>query len=107
MTRQELTDSMQATFDNCLAILKKKNADYASEEDAFKNFRMAELVGINYLHAIILRIADKVARITNCLDKEVAVSDETVADTIDDAINYLGILKAGLLERNKQNKEKP
>jgi len=44
----------------------------------------------------MVRILDKMARISNLMHKEAKVKDETVLDTIADAINYLAILLAWL-----------
>ena len=79
--------------------MEKKNSDYATGDDAFKNFRMAQLVGVSPDRAILVRVADKIARIANLLDKEAQVKDEAITDTLLDVINYLGILKAMLEEK--------
>lgn len=57
---------------------------------------MVELSGIcSTEKGILVRLSDKMSRITNLIEGgEAAVSDETVVDTIEDAINYLAILKA-------------
>ena len=95
-SRSQLVDSVDKTFTECLEILKIKNHDYAGEEDSYKNFRFAELVGLSVERAILVRMSDKLARISNCLDKDVKVKDETVSDTLSDLINYTAILKAYL-----------
>jgi hypothetical protein len=74
--------------------MRAKNQDYAGDKDPFKNFRYAEMVGVDVERAILVRMSDKLARISNCLDKEVQVKDETVNDTLSDLINYTAILKA-------------
>jgi len=94
MKGNSLHKSMRETFDKCIDISIKKNADYASDADPFKNFRMSEMVGVEPCKAIIIRITDKLSRISTLLDKEADVSDESIYDTIYDMINYLAILKA-------------
>lgn len=89
-----LLENVRETYDKGLAIIEKKNADYAGAGDPFKNFRSASVVGIAPDRAILVRTLDKLARISNLLDKPPAVADEAVEDTILDAINYLAILKA-------------
>jgi hypothetical protein len=86
--------SMSATFDRCLSIAAAKNADYAASEDVFRNFKRAEMVGVSVERGILVRLTDKVCRIANLLDKEPDVAEERVVDSIEDAINYLAILKA-------------
>lgn len=94
MTNKELIEHIDETFDKCLQIARKKNKDYAKDHDAFHNFRHSELVGVDPDRAILVRISDKMARISNLLNKDESVKDETVEDTLDDVINYTAILKA-------------
>ena len=94
VTRDMLTAEISETFTYCLALMQKKNKDYAKEEDAFANFRLSEMVGVGPERANLVRVADKLARISNLLDKSNDVSDESVEDTINDVINYMAILKS-------------
>lgn len=90
-----LLDSLEATFKACLDTARKKNADYAGDNsDPFKNFKNATVVGVSVERGIMVRLMDKMSRVSNLLEKEAQVKDEAVEDTIDDAINYLAILKA-------------
>ena len=88
--------SLEQTFKKNLETAKLKNFDYAGDGDPFKNFEMSRIVGVNPDRAILVRVMDKISRISNLLDREGVVLDEKVTDTIDDAINYLAILKAML-----------
>lgn len=94
MNKGEFFEDLNATFAACLEISHKKNADYAGDADPFKNFRMSEQVGVDPARAILVRISDKLSRISNLLDREAEVKDERLEDTICDMINYLAILKA-------------
>lgn len=91
-----LHNHMKDTFDLCLAISIQKNADYAGDEDPLANFRACQSFGVPMVRGIMVRLSDKMARIGNLLDKEASVKDEKIADSIDDAINYLAILKYAL-----------
>lgn len=91
-----LIADMRDTFASCLLIAELKNRDYSSGEDQFQNFRRSTMVGVPTDRAILVRLTDKLARISNLLDKENEVVDEKLDDTIMDAINYLAILKAWL-----------
>lgn len=104
MERQELLGIANATFQSCLATLDRKNADYAHDaEDALRNFKAVEFFKLtNMPTGVAVRLCDKFMRICNLLSAEAQVKDEKVTDTIDDAINYLVILKASLFERDNQ-----
>jgi len=95
MTKQkELLKDLKDTFSECLEIARRKNSDYAGCDDAYKNFRSVEVLGIRVETGIITRLMDKITRVSNLLDKEAKVKDEKIEDTINDAINYLAILKS-------------
>jgi len=94
MTSDELLDNMSDRFARCLEISQRKNADYAGDADPFANFRMSSMVGVDPRRAILVRITDKLSRISRLLDHEPAVADEPIQDSIDDAVNYLAILGA-------------
>lgn len=96
MTRKEFIQNIENTYSDAVKILRKKNADYANSGNPFKNFEFAKLVGIGVERAILVRMSDKFARISNLVDKENEVKDETVSDTLEDLINYTAILKAYL-----------
>ena len=98
MTRQQLLHHIEKLYERGLTIIAAKNADYAADQDAFKNFRSAEVVGVAPDRAILVRVMDKLSRVGNLLDKEADVKDESVDDTILDAINYLAILHAYLVD---------
>lgn len=104
MTREEFVKNLEDTYKKCLETVKIKNQDYAGDGDPWANFRLAKLLHIDVERAILLRIADKIARISNLIDKPPAVTDEKMEDTIEDCINYLAILKA-YREHGKMDKE--
>jgi hypothetical protein len=64
-------------------LMEKKNADYASEDDPYANFRMFGLVGI------VVRLGDKLARLKTFTERgSFKVQDEQLHDTLLDIINY-------------------
>lgn len=101
MTHDELLSSIRKTHDDGLQLIVTKNKDYAKAHDAFSNFRHSELIGVAPERAILVRIMDKMARIGNCVGRPTEVSDETIEDTLLDAVNYLCILKAYLENERK------
>lgn len=99
MKTVEFLNLLEDNFRRGMEIIEKKNHDYATDTDPWKNFKFAELVGIGVDRAILVRVSDKLARISNLLDKEAKVADEKVEDTVLDAINYLNILLVYLQSR--------
>jgi hypothetical protein len=102
-------DFMRTTFDRCLAISKAKSNDYAGKEHPFKNFALVAELGLCSTEVgIVVRIGDKISRLSTLIRKpdQRSVVDETIQDTIDDAINYLAILGAYLAAlKERRNKE--
>ncbi len=94
MTQEQFIANIENTYNTGVGIIKVKNQDYANSANPFRNFESASVVGIGVERAILLRVLDKLSRIGNLIDKEPAVTDEKMEDTIVDAINYLAILKA-------------
>jgi len=94
--------------DDTLIALKetliKKNHDYAGE-DALSNFhrvpKIARLLGIDFsrdYHYPLLMSILKFDRLQNLLSSNKTPNNESITDSIDDAINYLLLMKATLLD---------
>lgn len=94
MTQQEFFNNIEESYARGLRLIKQKNADYATFQDPFKNFSFASILGVSPERALLVRVSDKLARISNLLDKGPEVKDETLDDTILDCCNYLAILMA-------------
>jgi hypothetical protein len=75
-------------FVRCLALARRKNADYAGAADPLKNFRRHGSYGV------AVRLDDKICRVATLLEsgKDPQVNDESVEDTCLDIINYAWIL---------------
>lgn len=76
----------------CVETARRKNQDYASSADPFKNFRAAEQLGISTETGFLVRMGDKLARVGNLLQRDAAVKDESISDTLKDLSNYALIL---------------
>lgn len=94
MSDNLLLRSLTRTFKTCLDIAEKKNSDYATQDDPFKNIRMCEALGIPAETGLLVRMCDKFSRLSTIQGKEAQVAEESYDDTIIDFINYLAILKA-------------
>jgi hypothetical protein len=94
MTKQVFLENIQETYRKGLELIKAKNADYAGDEDPFKNFRSAVIAGVDPKTAILVRMLDKIARLGNLLGGRKNKVDERLEDTLLDIINYSAILKA-------------
>lgn len=101
MSKETFLTRAKATFEKCFSVLEKKNADYGADSDPFKNFRMSVQVKVEPARGILVRLSDKVSRVSNLLDKEPAVVSESIHDTIEDAINYLVILDNLIAEQEE------
>lgn len=95
MNRDQFVDHLKGTYAEALAIVHVKNKDYGADANPFKNFTLVSHLGIPVQIGILTRFADKVARISNLIQNDKpAVVNESLDDTILDAINYLAILRA-------------
>lgn len=93
---QEFLRRLETTFVECNKILRSKNADYAGEAtvDPFRNLRLIEVVTsgrVSTQDGILVRMCDKLQRAANLVVQASHVADESIEDTMRDAINYLAI----------------
>lgn len=79
-------------------IMRKKSADYATEEDPLANFRRFGALGF------VCRLDDKLSRLGNFVKRGVFdVEDESLADTLLDLVNY-SVLLAFFVAEEKAKK---
>ncbi len=92
-------------YDNNVQISSRKNSDYAGEDDPFANFRVCEALGIPAEVGLLVRMTDKLSRISNLIKPGVTakVADESVLDTLADLANYSMILRMYLENKNEKN----
>lgn len=96
---QEVTQRMCET-------VNRKNRDYSGDgaQDAFKNFRVSEVLGIIPTDAgMLVRITDKIARLSNLLTQENNVKDEKMEDTLLDLAAY-SIIMYIYVKHEQENK---
>jgi hypothetical protein len=87
---------IDAVFKECSDLCDKKNEDYASPDDFYKNFRLVETIGIPVWVGIITRFLDKFSRLTGFVKRymttgKLHVQHECIEDTFLDGINYLAL----------------
>lgn len=83
--------------DKARKLIEDKNKDYSGKdgEDPFKNFRLCENLSIcSSQQGIVVRMLDKVSRLSNLTKHDSFVENESFDDTIVDLINYAVLLSA-------------
>ena len=99
MEKKEFKEQFRDTLDNMYNIMENKNADYA-KTDPFGNFRLVETLWITSVEkGILVRMCDKMSRISTLIDQKAEVKDEAIEDTLEDLANYSIILKLYLKYR--------
>jgi hypothetical protein len=102
MDRHDYITHHRELCDEARALSIAKNHDYTGDADnPFANFERVEALGIcGTATGFLVRITDKVSRLaTFARHQRLAVADESVRDTIVDAINYLALLSAWVESR--------
>lgn len=105
--REILFDLHERLCQKGLEVMYAKNHDYAQCNDPYRNFRLAENLGVSPLLGILIRMGDKLARAAGFAATGVLkVKDESIDDTLVDIINYT-VLFSGMLkeEQEKQRKD--
>lgn len=86
--------------------MEAKAHDYSGDADCNRNIKACEVVGIaTAKQGVLIRLLDKLSRISNLLKAEARVKDESIDDTIGDARNYLAILQHLIMDE-RTNAEK-
>lgn len=98
---EDLVASVEKTYEQGLGLIKTKNQDYAGNGDPFQNFNACSIVNVSAEKALLVRMTDKMTRISNLLDRPAKVNDEKITDTLVDLCNYAAILKA-LIESKQE-----
>ena len=98
MTNEKFLEEIKNNFKEAYNLVCLKNKDYSKIGDPFSNFRSSLLINVDPRRAILIRICDKIARISNLLDKESSVKDDPITDDLLDCLNYFNILKVWLDE---------
>ncbi len=103
MNRNNFIRALERNFEAGLALMISKNADYANEVDSFANFKRSELVKVPVERGILVRVEDKISRISNLLDTEPEVKDEDLEQTVIDTMNYFNILLTYIQQKGAED----
>jgi hypothetical protein len=108
MNTTELLQFHKEICEHAHKLVEKKNKDYSGEsgETPFLNFNACELIGICSTETgFLVRWLDKLVRVSNLIKSgHLHVEDETLLDTLADAVNY-PILFAAYLESKKPGQQ--
>ena len=98
MNRNQFLEYDKKISELAHSLMERKNDDYANSDYAFANFKHSEIAGVPMSLGVIVRMTDKLSRISNLIRKggTGAVVDESLLDNIMDIKNYAGLL-AGIL----------
>jgi hypothetical protein len=90
-----LEEDCSKIFRSCVELISKKNNDY-SGGGKFEGFLLSSNIsGVDVVPSLMVRLGDKIGRLKSLLgDNYQLVKEESIEDTIKDAINYLAILHA-------------
>ncbi len=102
MTTEQFLSKIKEYQEKGFTLIKNKNSDYAGIDNPFKNFNACNAVNVSAEVGILVRMMDKICRAGNLINKEAAVKDEKIEDTLIDLANYSYILLS-ILE-DKKNK---
>lgn len=82
----------EMVIDEARELVARKNADYAGEKDFLANFRMAKMMGLKPSQGVLLRMSDKFSRVCQLTQKDAAVPEEKIHDTLVDLLNYAALM---------------
>jgi hypothetical protein len=91
MNKDQYLAEFKLITEQMYEITKAKNNDYTNgNDDAFRNFRQVELMGIcSAEQGFLTRMVDKMMRISSFVNSgQLLVKDESVTDTLQDLANY-------------------
>jgi hypothetical protein len=91
---QHFLTRLQEISDANVQTAIRKNSDYANPDRPFANFEAAPLIGVSVPRGMLVRMQDKLQRISNLLDRPAC--NESILDSCDDLSNYANILRIWL-----------
>lgn len=110
MTRDDLVRLHAALTAEAAALLRRKSHDYAAAAgDALGTLRACAAFGVSPLTGVIVRLSDKLGRLQTLAASRARpqVVDESVRDTVIDAINYAVLWYALYMEEHAARSTTP
>lgn len=92
-SQEDFINRLEELYKRNVDISRAKNSDYANLTDSFSNFRACETFGIGAAEGILVRMTDKLMRVSNLIKRDAKVKDESILDTLSDLANYSMILR--------------
>lgn len=90
-----MRDTYLELLDELRELTLKKRAGYSPGDDPYSNFRMSSMFGVDPLKGILVRVMDKMARVSSLLENPANdLIGESLRDNLIDAGNYLLIAAA-------------
>lgn len=106
MTKDELLEFSRQYFEICISTIRRKNQDYSgvnSMEDALRNFKSIESLGVKPEHGLLTRMNDKMMRVSNLIKQDVEPQvSESIYDTLLDLSCYSCLLVALMEDKNNK-----
>ena len=103
MTTERLHQIVAKQFDECEALLKQKNADYAPTHDAVGNFKEAAAeLGSTPYQILGVYLRKHLCAISAFIRNNGQLESEPIEGRITDAINYLVFLRALIVDRKEE-----
>jgi len=102
VSKEQLLELFDLFNEQNRGILERKGNDYSGGNDRLRNFKASKIVKVKPEYGILVRIIDKITRISELLEHDAMVKTESIEDTISDMSNYIFLLYA--LIKSKGNK---
>lgn len=103
MTTEQFIKHIEDFYSKNIEITKKKNADYAGTGDVFRSFKVTEMLNNTTVEeGFIVRLGDKLSRISTLIKQDAQVKDESIQDTLADISNYCAIMSAYLTSKKEK-----
>lgn len=104
MNKTEFVKDFQSTLHCMEEIMIRKNSDYSGWDSCinpFQNFELVESLGVTTVEKwFLVRMCDKMSRISSLISNEAKVKDESITTTLVDLANYAIIMSLYLKHKN-------